>query len=206
MLLWSGVTPASEWNGRTAFDFYVLSLSWSPTYCLMEEPAAALQQCDGDQEHGFIVHGLWPQFERGWPQYCEHGPRSVPAELVNRMAPLMPSADLIRHQWRKHGRCSGLSPSAYFELVARARARIAIPPDLQKAKTLQTASPVEIEAAFRVANPGLPADGIAVTCKDGMLGEVRICLTRTLQFRSCREVDSRACRSRLLTVPAPAGN
>jgi ribonuclease T2 len=37
------------------FDYYLLSLSWSPAFCL-QSPGAA--ECDGPRRFGFIVHGL----------------------------------------------------------------------------------------------------------------------------------------------------
>ena len=62
--------PASaDQSGK--FDFYVLALSWSPTYCLNEGRGRNDRtQCGGDKAHGFIVHGLWPQFDNGYPEYC----------------------------------------------------------------------------------------------------------------------------------------
>jgi ribonuclease I len=87
------------------FDYYLLSLSWSPAFCL-SSPGAA--ECDGPRRYGFIVHGLWPQNERGWPQYCNvHVP--VPDEVVQAMAEIMPSRQLVYHEWSAHGTCSGQS-------------------------------------------------------------------------------------------------
>jgi ribonuclease T2 len=61
----------------------------------------------------------------------------------------------------------------------------------------------EIERAFALANPGLRPDMMAVTCRKGMLEEVRLCLTRDLRgFRSCDEVSRDVCRTRDIIVPA----
>lgn len=183
------------------FDFYVLSLSWSPTYCAVEATAADGLQCGPGRSHGFIVHGLWPQRERGYPEFCRAEPRRAPAREVRAMLDLMPSEGLVRHQWEKHGTCSGLTPEGYFALTRQARARLAIPAELRSPASRAVADPDAIEAAFLRANPGLPPDGIAVTCGLQRLDEVRVCLTRDLAFRSCPEVDARACRAGRVTVP-----
>ena len=50
------------------FDYYVVSLSWSPNWCERTGNARGSQQCDPQKAFGWILHGLWPQYERGWPQ------------------------------------------------------------------------------------------------------------------------------------------
>ena len=184
------------------FDFYVLALSWSPTYCTIEGSPDE-DQC-GVRRHGFIVHGLWPQYERGYPEYC----RSSMSDRVSRSATasiydIMPSIGLIRAQWRKHGICTGLNEADYFALTRLAFEKISIPGEYAAPDRVLTLKPASIETAFLSANPGLSPRGIAVTCRDGFLGDVRICLTRDLEFRECREVDAGACRASRISVPAP---
>lgn len=43
------------------FDYYVLSLSWSPTWCALEGDERGSPQCDADRDLGWVLHGLWPQ-------------------------------------------------------------------------------------------------------------------------------------------------
>lgn len=183
------------------FDFFVLSLSWSPTYCTIEgSPDEA--QC-GVERHGFIVHGLWPQYERGFPEYCRSTMDDrVPNATIRSIFDIMPSPGLIRFQWRKHGICTGLPQNAYFDLVRQAYEKISVPQSLTNPPRDMRLDPAAIETAFLDANPGLAARGIAVTCKQQHLADVRICLTRDLEFRDCREVDRGACRSRRIEVPA----
>src|SRR3977135_1905030 len=52
------------------FDFYVLSLSWSSGFCETPAGARARGQCDASVNLGFVVHGLWPQDEHGYPSDC----------------------------------------------------------------------------------------------------------------------------------------
>ena len=187
----------------TGFDFYVLSLSWSPSYCEAEGTKTNRGQCAPERDLAFIVHGLWPQFERGWPEFCASDePQRVPDRLVSTALDIMPSAGLIGHQWRKHGTCTGLEHHEYLQATREAFGRIVIPQSFWSAQAAAEADPDDIENAFVDANPGLPGDGIAVTCADGRLAEVRICLTKELDFRSCPEVDERACRAAAISIPA----
>lgn len=183
------------------FNFYVLSLSWSPTYCTIEgSPDDA--QC-GVERHGFIVHGLWPQYERGYPEFCRASMSTrVSNSTVRSIFDIMPSPGLIRFQWRKHGICTGLPQNAYFDLLRQAFEKISIPKSLASPAQDRTLDPTAIETAFLDANLDLSAGGIAVTCKQRHLADVRICLTKTLEFRDCREVDRDACRTRRIEVPA----
>lgn len=183
-----------------AFDFFVLALSWSPTYCA--GPKASPQQCRG-KSHRFVVHGLWPQYARGYPDFCRSPAPYVPEPVVTGMADLMPSRGLVLHEWRKHGTCTDLSPEGYFDLVRQARAKVVVPPAFQ-GETPPALTGAAIEAAFVAANPGLSDDMIAVDCADGRLSEVRLCLARDLAFTACPEVNRRSCAPRrTLAIPAP---
>ncbi|CAD7033702.1 ribonuclease [Pseudorhizobium endolithicum] len=185
-----------------SFDFYVLSLSWSPTYCATQRDARRSPQCGSDESFGFIVHGLWPQYEKGYPEFCSsREPNRVPRALGEPMFDIMPSMGLIGHQWRKHGSCTGLTQRAYFEAVRRAFERIRIPPDLAEGEERLTLSPSEVERKFTEANPGMGPRGIAVRCERRRLEEVRICLTKDFRFRDCAEVDRGGCRLDRVELP-----
>jgi ribonuclease T2 len=202
--LWLALAGSAGWAraGDRAgdFEFYVLSLSWSPSYCAAEGGAGGSAQCRSGRPYGFVVHGLWPQRERGYPADCPTATGPTRA-MVGTMLDLMPDPGLVRHEWRKHGSCSGLSPAAYFDLVRRARGKVTIPKTFRKLDLYVTAAPAAVEKVFRDANPGLGADAIAVTCADRRLGEVRICLDRDLAFRACPDVDRRACRRPQVVLP-----
>jgi ribonuclease T2 len=188
------------------FDFYVLALSWSPSFCkdMEKRGREAREQC-GERPYSFVVHGLWPQYERGFPRDCQ-----VPAPRLNRnimasMLDLMPAPRLVYHEWDSHGTCSGMAPQAYFDLVRKARAAVKIPESYAGPKSTLTVTPDEVEEAFVKVNPGLSRKGIAVTCGGTRLGEVRICMTKELRFRDCAEVDRRACRRDRLFMPPVRG-
>jgi ribonuclease T2 len=183
------------------FDYYLLSLSWSPAFCL-SDPGAA--ECNGFKAFGFIVHGLWPQNEKGWPQNCDvHQP--VPDAVVSGIADIMPARKLVYHEWSAHGTCSGLDPTAYFALLRHAYAGINIPASLSGSVQAPEQSPGVIAAAFLRANPKLSAASIVITCSGQgapRLREVHICLDRGLNPRACSADAARgACRSATLIVP-----
>tara|TARA_B100000678_G_scaffold251102_1_gene226283 strand:+ start:189 stop:917 length:729 start_codon:yes stop_codon:yes gene_type:complete len=189
----------------SGFDFYVLALSWSPTYCLNEGRGRNDRtQCGGDKAHGFIVHGLWPQFDNGYPEYCPTRESDrVPDKLGRSVMDLTPSMGLIGHMWRKHGSCSGLTQNDYFEVMRSARGRVTVPDGFSGGTGSRSVSPNQVETLFIESNPGLSSDAIATACSNGQLREVRICLTKSLSFRSCPQVDRSGCRAGSILVPPP---
>lgn len=200
-------SPSADTSANKNFDFYVLSLSWSPSYCATNGARADRQQCGGARPYAFIAHGLWPQYEKGYPQDCPLGnDRSrgsyVPRELVSSLYDIMPSTGLIVHEWRKHGSCSGLSQRDYFAKLRTAYGKVTIPASLRNVSVSRSVDPQLIKNAFVTANPGLKPDGISITCNRNYLQEVRICMTKDLRFRGCGEVDRGACRARSVTLPA----
>jgi len=196
-------------NSPGEFDFYVLSLSWSPSFCEAASerggPSKSQQIQCGGRPYSFVVHGLWPQYERGFPNYCQQPSPRLDRNIVSSMLDLMPAPGLIFNEWDKHGTCSGLSARSYFETVRKARAAVKIPEQFIDLAEPKTIAPRDIEDAFVKANPGLTSDAIAVTCDRTRLSEVRICLNKDLQFRSCGEIDKRACRRDSVLMPPMRG-
>ncbi len=202
--LFPATPAAAQGTGRPGdFDFYVLSLSWSPSYC----------EATGDQRHdvqcarpfGFVVHGLWPQYERGFPSDCAYSGR-LPDALVRAQLDLFPAFGLVIHEWRKHGTCTGLEAAAYFKAVRDAFATIAVPPAYGALDKPQMADTAQIETDFIAANKGLAAGEIAVVCDTRRLQEVRICLNKDLKtFHPCPQVDRGSCRLPKVYMPAVRG-
>ena len=206
----SGVVSAQDrrQNAPGAFDFYVLALSWSPSFC---EAAAERgnsgrsQQIQCGRPYAFVVHGLWPQYERGFPEYCQRPSPRLDRNIVSSMLDVMPAPGLIFNQWDKHGTCSGLGARAYFEGIRKARAAIKIPEQFLDLSEPKTIAPSDIEEAFVKANPGLSSSAISVVCTSRRLSEVRICMSKDMQFRDCNEVDRRACRRDEVVMPPVRG-
>jgi ribonuclease T2 len=187
-----------------AFDFYVLSLSWSPGFCDTGGAEKHRSQCDAGSGLGFVVHGLWPQYETGFPSDCGPAGRSPSRIALEGAKNVYPDVNLARYEWRKHGTCSGKSPTDYFADVRRARDAVEIPPPFRAASDRQTWTPIDIERAFIAANPKLRPDMMGIACRSGVLEEVRICFSKDLrEFHTCPEVSRGSCRTRELRVPAP---
>lgn len=196
-------------NAPGEFDFYVLALSWSPSFCEAARERGGLGrsqqiQCGG-RPYSFVVHGLWPQYDRGAPNYCQQPAPRLDSRIVSAMLDLMPAPGLVYSQWDKHGTCSGLQPRAYFETIRKARAAVKIPEQFIDLAAHKMVTPGDVEEAFVKANPGMSQSAIAVVCDTRRLSEVRICVNKDLQFRSCEEVDRRSCRRDKVVMPPVRG-
>jgi ribonuclease T2 len=121
------------------------------------------------------------------------------------MLDLMPSPQLVLHEWNRHGTCSGMTAKAYFEAVRKARAAVNIPPAYLQLTEPETVAPADVAAAFMQANPGLTAKAFAVACDKKRLTEVRVCLNKDFSFRDCAAVARRACRRDKVAMPAVRG-
>ena len=206
LVLANVAAPAREHAARSSgvpgrFDYYLVSLSWSPSYCLThpDDP----EEC-GNRGYGFVLHGLWPQYrDGGWPQHCASAAAPT-VRTVERTLAFMPSRRLIEHEWLTHGSCTGLDPDAYFELADRAFAAIRIPPPLRTPERSPALSAEQVVRAFAAANPGLDDGMISVQCHDGYeLTEVRVCVDKdTLAPQRCGGRVRNSCRYGTLKIPA----
>jgi ribonuclease T2 len=188
------------------FDYYLLALSWSPSFCATQKPGAQQEQCGAGRRFGFVVHGLWPQYDKGWPQDCDtaHGDR-VPDALVRQMLDIMPSRKLVGHEWAKHGTCSGLDPAGYFDATRQARAAVRIPAQFEAPSDYLSTTPSALKQALLAANPQLRENMLVVTCRDRTLQEVRVCMNKDLSPRACGANERRECRSEQLVLPPVRG-
>ena len=181
------------------FDYWLIALSWSPTWC--EFNPDNREQC-GTRGFGFVLHGLWPQNDRGGgPQNCGSRQR-VSERSIDRSLAFMPSRGLIIHEWRSHGSCTTLEPDAYFQLADRAFAAVRIPESLRAPKSPPQLSARDIVGAFREANPGLSSDAIQVMCTGARLSEVRVCANADLTTRSCGKLSRSRCPAGVLRIPS----
>ena len=174
------------------FDYYLLALSWSPEFCYSHRDKPECQS----GHHGFVLHGLWPQYADGYPENCSTAPGlSNPSE----MADIMPDAGLVAHEWRTHGTCSGLDAESYFKLLRRAFTSVRVPERFAAPQENFSISPQEVKEEFVQANPGLTADEMTVSCGNNYLTAVSLCLTKDLKPTSCQKV--RDCRANVIRVP-----
>jgi ribonuclease T2 len=176
------------------FDYYVLSLSWSAGWCALTGDARRDPQCARGRGLSFTLHGLWPQNETGYPAACHSPARDPSRSQTAAMADIMGSPGLAWHEWKEHGRCSGLSAADYFAKARRAYGAVTIPPVLAHLDKTLRVKPSVIAQAFLEANPKLRRPDISVTCSHGLIQEVRICLTKALEPRRCSADAADACR------------
>ncbi|MCA8867704.1 MAG: ribonuclease T2 [Rhodobacteraceae bacterium] len=199
MLLASAALADGDKAGR--FDYYVLSLGWSPSWCALEGDRRVSDQCDPRHDFGFTLHGLWPQFTVGWPSYCPTAERPPSRQMTADMADIMGSGGLAWHQWDKHGRCSGLSAAAYYAQARAAFEAVAKPEVFRQMHAPLEFPALLVEQAFIKANPKLAPETITVICKAGYFSEVRICLDKDLNPRACAPDTARDCRQRVIFPP-----
>ncbi|KJS42864.1 ribonuclease T2 [Roseovarius sp. BRH_c41] len=189
-------SAAAQSNSSGVFDYYVLSLSWSPTWCALEGDARGAAQCADAADTGWVLHGLWPQYHRGWPEHCQ-SPHAPPTRTMTRaMEDVMGNAGLAWYQWKKHGSCSGLPAADYFALSREAYRRLSRPEVFRKlSKPVKLPAKV-VEEAFLKANPGLEPDMLTITCRAGRIQEARLCLSRDLTPVPCGVDVVRDCALR----------
>jgi ribonuclease T2 len=194
LLLFPFIGASQQKAAPGVFDYYLLTLSWSPEYCHSNSSSS---ECGGGKHFGFIVHGLWPEFQNGgYPENCSTAPGlSNPASFLD----IMPDLSLIQHEWTTHGTCSGLNAQAYFNLIRQAFTSIKIPAQFAAPKSQQTLSPTQIKSAFEQANPNLKDADLMIACSGTYLKAVEICLTKTLNPMACPA--PRSCTAAGIRVP-----
>ncbi|MEL6564868.1 MAG: ribonuclease T2 [Pseudomonadota bacterium] len=197
LLIWLLLaTPTMAEDRAGIFDYYVLSLSWSPNWCAYEGDARGSDQCDARHDHGWILHGLWPQYHRGYPEYCPTSQRAPSRAMTRDMADIMGTSGLAWHQWKKHGVCTGLSAPAYYALSREAYDRVVRPEVFRKLDSTVRLPASVVEEAFLQSNPGMEPDGVTITCRAGHIQEARICLSRDLTPVPCGQDVVRDCRAK----------
>lgn len=193
-----GVAQNRDARGEAGkFDYYLVALSWSPAYCADQGGERNDPQCAPGRRFAFVLHGLWPQYSNGrWPQFCAEEPGlKDPAAMLD----IMPSPALVRHEWRKHGTCTGLGAEGYFALARKAFESIRIPLKFQAPKKHLLVAPTDVAREFRAANPGLPAEAVSVQCSANYLSEVRICVDKNLKPIPCQ--GQRSCKALEVRMP-----
>jgi ribonuclease T2 len=177
------------------FDFYVMSLSWSPDYCAgsnVNDP----QQCSIGKKLSFVLHGLWPQYTRGYPADCSTV--KLPKDAQQKFPNLYPSPKMYTHEWDKHGTCSGLTPEEYLALEKTLKDSIAIPAAYRSPVKAFRTTVDDLKADFVSANPSVTADALAAQCSGSgrYLTELRVCFSRDGQPIACsQEIQNDAAKS-----------
>ena len=165
---------------------YTLAVSWSPGFCRSRGNGAnARFQCASDNRFGFVLHGLWPDGAgKEWPQYCRTAP-ALPTPVIRQNLCVTPSAQLIQHEWAKHGTCMAASPERYFGR-SRALFQSLRFPDLRALSRRRGLTAGQVATAVARRNPGMTARAMRVTAdRQGWLDELWICLDLTFKPVAC---------------------
>ncbi len=156
---------------------YTFALSWSPEFCHgRADDARFATQCGGSTGHfGFIVHGLWPEAAAGAPpQWCP-APAQLDAEAVRGAMCTTPSADLLAHEWAKHGACMVQTPATYFRIERRLFDALRLP-DMARLSHRPGLNAGMVREAFAQRNPLLRSETIRLKLsQSGWLQEVELC-------------------------------
>lgn len=107
-------------------DYYMLSLSWSPSFCEQQKqkndgkiPAHLQFQCNQAAKFGWVIHGLWPQNANAQtigdhPRFCQGDLPPVSEAVIKKYLPESPGASLLQGEWEKHGACAFNDAESYF--------------------------------------------------------------------------------------------
>jgi ribonuclease T2 len=181
------VLPAGALNladKMSQFDYFVLALSWSPDYCAANGSSDP-QQCSLGKKLGFVLHGLWPQNQKGYPSNCTD--EKMPASAKVQFQGLYPNDSLFDHEWDKHGTCTGLSPVEYLQLGQELKAAVTIPNEFRSPAQPFRTSPDKLKALFTQANPGFSETSFEVSCSGSgrYLKEIYVCFAREGSPTAC---------------------
>lgn len=180
------------------FDYFVLALSWSPDYCATDGQNDS-QQCSTGRKLSFVLHGLWPQYQKGYPSSCTN--EKLTAETKAQFPGLFPSDKLFSHEWEKHGTCTGLTSKEYFTLSRQIKDSVVIPASYRAPQTTFRTTVDKLRDDFTSANPGFTANSLAPYCSGSgrSLKEVYICFTKEAQPTTCGadvlQQSKRSCQS-----------
>jgi len=206
LLMLASTLPATARSNRSGdFDYLVLALSWSPTYCASPAGANDNSQCAPGRRFAFVVHGLWPQYNKGWPQDCPTDEGWVEENTIRSMMDIMPSKKLIIHEWKKHGTCAGVSQLSYFNAIRAIFSKVRIPARYLSPTADVLTTPDQLVTDFVKTNKDLTSDMISVQCGNSRdrarLSELRICLDKSGTFAACGANENRSCRATTLVMP-----
>ena len=206
LLLIVAASPVSARGPKSGvFDYFVLALSWSPTYCASDAGQNDASQCSPGRRFAFVVHGLWPQHTSGWPEYCDTSESWVEQSNIDAIMPVMPSKKLIIHEWKKHGSCAGVSQADYFRATRLLFDKVKIPARYLSPNADVITTPEQLVIDFVKTNRDLTASMLSVQCGNARdrarLSELRVCLDRRGNFAACGANEYRSCRATTLVMP-----
>jgi ribonuclease T2 len=180
-------TPASKKNTLAPanfgdFDYFVLALSWAPDFCSSNNDP---QECAIGRKLGFVLHGLWPQYNVGYPSTCSNV--KLPADVRAQFTNIYPNDSLIVHEWEKHGTCSGLIPRDYLSLSRQIKESVVIPAAYINPQEPFRVTTTELKTAFIQDNPAFSEFSLEPGCSGSgrFLAELYVCFAKDGSPASC---------------------
>ncbi|MDX2228275.1 MAG: hypothetical protein NW220_01465 [Leptolyngbyaceae cyanobacterium bins.349] len=176
------------------FDYYMLTLSWSPDYCVGQGKRDP-QQCGQGRQLGFVLHGLWPQYTRGYPANCTT--EAFDPQMRQQFPNLYPSPRLYAHEWEKHGTCSGLTQAQYHQLAKTLKERVNLPDRYVRPQKPFRLTLATLQHDFVQANPDFATNTIVPSCSGSgrFLQDMRVCFAKDGRAIACSEAVVRRSRT-----------
>ena len=194
--------PAASADGKPE---YVFALSWQPAFCETKPDKAECktQTASGFDATHFTLHGLWPQPNGNF--YCgvKASDRAndkpgrwgqlpaveLDAATRQELDQVMPGtrSDLERHEWIKHGTCSGKNQQGYFADAVRLLREVNASPvrALFEKSIGRELTSGQIRDAFDAAFGAGAGDRVRVSCVNDhgrrLIGEVTLGLTGPIE-------------------------
>ncbi|WP_294290300.1 ribonuclease T [uncultured Sphingomonas sp.] len=165
---------------------YTLAITWAPQYCRDSgDRDSSAFQCASGNRFGFTLHGLWPDgYGKDWPQYCTSSPILNAAEIRRNLC-ATPSAQLLQHEYAKHGTCMGVSPREYFGRATALYGKLRYP-DMMALSRRPGLTAGQLATAIARANRGMTANMMRITAtRQGWLDEVWVCLNTRFAYAAC---------------------
>lgn len=193
----TAVPTETSWLDKPTgdFDFFVLALSWSPDYCASnggDDP----QQCSIGKKLDFVLHGLWPQYDNGYPIFCST--ETLPDDLKDEFSGLYPSEALFDHEWEKHGTCTGLTPEGYLLWSQELKESVMIPAAFNSPEEPFRTDAEGLKASFMQVNAEFNEDSFAVYCSGSgrFLKELFVCFAKDGSPTDCgSDLHNKASKS-----------
>ncbi|KAJ1409971.1 ribonuclease T2-like protein [Ochromonadaceae sp. CCMP2298] len=168
-------------NGTIDFDLYVLAYTWTPEFCYGNEAYPGCAAPQSFWTNHFTMHGLWPQYTAGgYPADCTteaYDEKSAYAVGFDTMTNYWPEVEYSEtdpeytsfwnHEWTKHGTCTGLAQTAYFQNTIDLITRVGTPASVVTAASAASpATPGSVDAASLRTEMG-GAAYVSLQCEGG---------------------------------------
>jgi ribonuclease T2 len=186
-----------DFGDQGKFDFYTYAQSWSAGWC-ETSGHSNVPGCVSPtqfQMTNATIHGMWPNYDaqqgnHWWPQCCDSTfGNNVDPNVVKQLLPQLQEywpneqdptggnlgSSLWAHEWNKHGTCSGLDQTPYFENAMNIAAQLGTPSIITQNRN-QTVSIDALYEAYGASNcqNGQPCL-VGFSCTNNALVQIMTC-------------------------------